>query len=264
MVGRCLILLLISYESIAQTYLGPRFQAMGNTGAALQGIYSLAVNPAGLSALERPTVSLDYQHHFFATDITTQSAMLGVPTRLGTFGLAVRQYGLKGAFDDIKAGFSFAKQLAPYFILGMSASFHQLYVPNYLSTSALSVDVGMQYLFGEGAIVGLQYANVGKADYGSDAYGTIPAYLRIGVSYPLVAVLVSADVVYRAVGSLGGHLGIEYRLGEVLHLRGGLSVNPMERHAGFGFHWQRLTFNTAASFHSRLGTSPQIGLCYAF
>ena len=86
MVGRCLILLLISCESLAQTYIGPNYQAMGHAGTALEGIYSLTANPAGLTGLDRIAASVGYQHHFFTTDITTQAALLGVPTRLGTWG----------------------------------------------------------------------------------------------------------------------------------------------------------------------------------
>ncbi|WP_257669882.1 hypothetical protein [Parapedobacter tibetensis] len=264
MIGRCLILLLISYDSLAQTYLGPRFEAMGYTGAALQGIYSLTANPAGLTGIEYLTANISYQHHFLTTDITSQSALLGVPTRLGIFGLAANRYGLKEAYDETKVGFSFAKQFGTRFSVGMSAGYHQLFIPNYLSVSSLSVDMGLQYHFERGATIGFQYTNIGNADYGQDIYGIIPTYIRIGGSYPLAQVIVSSDVVYRLERSLGGHFGIEYRIANLVCLRGGLSINPMQQHAGFGIYWQRFMFDAAATFHPRLGTSPQIGLCYAF
>ena len=264
MIGRCLILLLISYKSLAQTYVGPSYQAMGYTGTALQGIYSLTANPAGLMGLERIVVSLDYQHHFLTTDITTQAALLGMPTRLGTFGLAVTRYGLKRAYDETKAGLSFARQFGPRFSVGMSASYHQLYIPSYLHTFSLSVDMGMQYRFEQGPIVGFQYTNLGNAGYGADVYGSIPSFVRVGVSYPLKGVTIAGDVAYRMERALGGHLGVEYSVGEILCLRGGVSINPMQQHAGFGVRWLHFEFDAAATFHPRLGTSPQIGICYAF
>lgn len=264
MIGRCLILLLISYESIAQTYTGPNYQAMGHTGTALQGIYSLTANPAGLTGLQRTEIGLNYQHHFLTTAITTQAALVGVPTRMGTFGLAVSRYGLKRAYDDTKAGFSFARQFGPRFSVGMMASYHQLYIPNYLYTFSLSVDMGVQYRFEQGSIIGFQYTNLGNAGYGVDAYGVIPSFMRIGLSYPLKEVIITADVAYQTARALGGHFGVEYRIGEILCLRGGVSINPMQQHAGFGVRWFRFVFDAAATFHPRLGTSPQIGVCYAF
>ncbi|MBK1441848.1 hypothetical protein JHJ32_17750 [Parapedobacter sp. ISTM3] len=264
MIGRCLILLLISYESLAQTYVGPNYQAMGFTGTALQGIYSLTANPAGLVGVERLTASVSYQHHFFTADITTQAALLAIPTRLGAFGLAANRYGLKEAYDATKVSFSFAKQFGTQFSIGLSTNYHQLFIPNYLSTFSLSVDVGGQYHCGQGTIIGLHFSNPNNARYGQDVYGTIPAFIRLGASHPLAGVLVSVDAVYPLEGTLGGSFGVEYHIGDIVCLRGGLSTNPLQQHAGFGVDWQQFTLDAAATFHPRLGTSPQIGLSYVF
>lgn len=264
MISRCLILLLISYESLAQTYVGPNYQAMGFTGAALEGIYSLTANPAGLVGVEHPTGSINYQHHFFSPDVTTQAALLGLPTRYGVFGLMLNRFGLKSAYRDVKAGFSLAKHLGPRFALGLSANYHQLRIPSYLNVSSITVDVGMQYRLPKNAIIGLQYTNVGSASYEPGVYGIIPAYVKAGISYPFSAVIVVAEMVYRLTHTLGGHVGMEYAIGDLLYLRGGLSVNPLQQHAGFGLRWQHVTLHTATTFHPRLGATPQIGLCYAF
>ena len=264
MIRRCLILLLISYESLAQTYVGPNYQALGSAGTALEGIYSLTANPAGLVGVERFTTSVNYQHHFFLADVNTQALLLGVPTRLGAFGMALSRFGLKAAYSDLKASFAFAKRLSPRFALGLIASYHQLYVPSYLKETALSVDVGMQYHLPEGAIIGVQYTNVGNENYGQIVHGTIPAYVKAGVSYPWTHVMVTADVVYHATHQLGGNVGIEYNIGDIIFLRGGVSVNPLQQHLGFGLCWPHFTFGTAFTFHPQLGVSPQIGLCYAF
>ncbi len=263
MIGRCLILLLISYESVAQTYVGPNLQAMGHTGTALEGIYSLTANPAGLAGLTHIAITVNDQRHFFTPDITTQAALLGMPTRPGTWGLLVRRYGMGGAYHDTKAGLAFARRFGPRLSAGMLASYHQLYIPKYLSVYSFTVDMGIQYHFERGSTIGLQYTNVGAADYGATVYGTIPSLIKVGFSYPLAAVTLAADLAYRFEDSLSGHLGVAYWLGDIVCLRGGLSVNPMQQHAGFGFRWQRFMFDTAATFHPQLGVSPQIGVGYA-
>lgn len=237
---------------------------MGSTGAALEGIYSLTANPAGLVGVECLTASVNYQHHFFSEDVTTQAALLGIPTRLGTFGLALNRFGLKAAYNDLKAGFSFAKRLGPRIALGLTASYHQLHIPSYINVSALSVDVGMHYRFPDGIVIGMQYTNVGKATYRQEVYGAIPAYAKMGIRYPWPRVMIAAELVYRFIHRLGGNFGVEYNVGDLVYLRGGVSVNPLQRHAGFGLRWQHFTFDAAATFHPQLGTTPQIGLCYAF
>ncbi|MEC3881364.1 hypothetical protein [Parapedobacter sp. 10938] len=264
MLGRCILLLLISYESFAQTYVGPSQQAMGQASTALEGIYSITANPAGLAGLEYMALNVGYQHHFFATDITTQAAVFGVPTRLGTWGLVVRRYGMEGAYHDTKAGFAFARRFGPHLSAGMTASYHQLYIPNYLSVNSFAVDMGIQYHFEQGSTIGAQYTNIGNAGYGAAVYGTIPSFVKIGFSYPLAMVTLAVDLAYRFENRLSGHLGIAYWIGDILCLRGGLSVNPMQQHAGFGFRWQHFMFDVAATFHPHLGVSPQIGVGYAF
>lgn len=264
MIGRCLLLLLISYESIAQTYVGPNQQAMGNTGTALEGIHSLTANPAGLTGLSGIDVYLGYQRHFFSTAIATQAALLGIPTRLGTWGVAVRRYGMDGAYHDTRAGLTFARRFGPRLSVGMTANYHQLYIPTYLSVYSFAVDMGIQYRFDQGSIIGLQYTNIGEADYGAVVHGTIPTFIKVGFSYPLATVILAADLAYRFENQLSGHLGIAYWIDEIFCLRGGLSVNPMRQHAGFGFRWRRFMFDAAATFHPRLGMSPQIGVGYAF
>ena len=237
---------------------------MGQAGTALEGIYSITANPAGLAGLEDIAMSVGYEHHFFTTDITTQAALLGIPTRLGTWGMVVRRYGMDGAYHDTQAGFAYARRFGPHLSAGMSASYHQLYIPKYLSVYSFAVDMGVQYHFEQGSTLGLQYTNVGDADYGATVYGTIPSFVKVGFSYPLAMVTLAADLAYRFEHSLSGHLGIAYWIGDVLCLRGGLSVNPMQQHAGFGFRWQQFVFDAAATFHPRLGMSPQIGVGYAF
>jgi len=264
MIGRCLILLLISCESLAQAYVGPNYQAIGSTGAALQGINSLTANPAGLVGVKSFTAGVYYQPYFFSDEVSTQTAVLGVPTRLGCFGVVLNRFGLKTAYSDSKIGFSFAKRLSPQIALGLLANYHQLYIPSYANETALSVDVGMQYSFPQGAMIGLQYSNVGNTNYGQVVYGTIPAHLAAGVSYPWLHVLATAEMVYRFAEGIGGNFGVEYNIGDLVFLRGGISINPFQQHAGFGLCWPHFIFDTAVTFHPYLGATPQIGLCYAF
>jgi len=263
MIGRWPILLLISFECTAQTYLGPRHQAMGCTGAALQGIYSLTANPAGVTGLVQPVISVAHQHHFFASDITTQAGLIGIPTRLGTAGFAVSHYGLQGAYQELRMAVAYAKAFGPHFSLGLTANRHQLTVPSYLNSSGFSVDVGVQYRIGAQTVLGAYYANVGESAY-RDVYSEVPSYLRAGAIHGLDKVVVTADAVYHPGERLGGHFGFEYLPGEWLALRGGLSVNPLQQHAGFGVRWGGFILDVAATFHPWLGASPQIGLCYAF
>lgn len=263
MIGRCLILLLISAKAYAQTYTGTRYQAMGSTGTALQEIYSLTVNPSGLTALERPTAHVGHQYHFLSTEITGQTALLGIPTRLGNFGLMVHRYGLQDIYNEIHIGFAYAKQFGRELSLAVRINAHQLGISNYGTTRTFSADMGLQYHTAQGLIIGLHYLNVGGIDY-AHGLGALPSTVRLGASYRLDKVTVTSDVVYDRIRAANGHLGLEYAIITSLLLRGGVSVHPLQQHAGFGLVWGQMVVDVAATFQHYLGISPQIGISYAF
>jgi len=264
MVTRWLLLLLIATDSLAQPRLNPRYQAMGNAGVALQGLYNVVANPAGLANLTHATVGLAYLRHAYMADLTSHLAMAGFPCRLGTFGIAADRYGLRGTYRSLVVGFSFVRSFGPQLSLGLTTRYHQLWVPTYLQAAAVSVDAGVQYRMRDGTIVGLHAVNVGQATYGGRVYGTIPAGLGIGISQQLEQVTLTADGWYRPTQPVSGHFGLEYRLAAILCLRGGLSLQPLQQHAGFGLGWGGFDLDVGAVFHPQLGMSPQIGLSYAF
>lgn len=263
MIGRWLIFLLISAEAYTQTYTGTRFQAMGDTGVALQEIYSLTANPAGLTRLDGVVIHLAHRQHFLSTEITGQTALLGIPTAWGNFGLLASRYGLQDAYEEFQGGFVFAKPFGPKWAFALRFNLHQLRIPKYVADRTFSVDAGLQYLVRESLIIGLYYRNVGAMTYG-ELYGTLPSTLGIGTSYQLGNVLVTSDAVYDRIKTIAGRVGLEYALAPVFVLRGGISLNPLQQHAGFGVAWERMTIDAAATFHQRLGTAPQIGISYAF
>lgn len=248
-----------------QNAVGGRYLAMGNTGAALQGVYSLNVNQAGVSALQRPTVALLYQNHFFNTDIHTQAVMLGVPTRLGVLGVAASRYALTGAYTETKLGFAYGRRFGKELAVALGFNYHQLRIPNYGGSIALSVDIGLQYRLSQQMIVGVHYANLGNLGYGTDAFSIVPSVVRGGATYDFAEVVsVSSDVVYYLDNSLDTRVGLEYRLGDWFCFRGGISINPMQQYVGFGVQREQLAVDLTAAFHERLGMSPQISVAYAF
>ncbi|WP_257656993.1 hypothetical protein [Parapedobacter lycopersici] len=263
MIGRWLILLLISTKAYTQTYTGTRHQAMGGTGTALQEIYSLTANPAGLTRLDQVVVHVAYRQHFLSTEITGQTALLGIPTRLGNMGVRIHRYGLQDAYEALHGGVVYAKPLGPKLALAISVNFHQLRIPAYRVDRSFSADAGLQYHIREDLVVGIHYQNIGNMGY-ERVYGVVPSTLRIGVGYQLGKVILTSDAVYDLTRTLDGRAGLEYALTAALWLRGGFSLYPLQQYAGFGLAWDHMVVDVATTFHPRLGISPQMGISYAF
>lgn len=59
-------------------------------------------------------------------------------------------------------------------------------------------------------------------------------------------------------------MGIDYRIIDLLSLRGGLSAKPFKQYAGFGLNYKKLLLDMATTYDANLGYAPQIAVGYAF
>jgi hypothetical protein len=94
----CLIFILLPALAIAQISPGPRSLAMGSAGTALQDVWSLQHNPAGIAQIERSIIALAYQRHFSDQDLSTQKAVLVMPFKKNVLGLSFHRFGFKSFY----------------------------------------------------------------------------------------------------------------------------------------------------------------------
>lgn len=262
---RVLLLLLITVNAKAQKNQGARFTGMGNVGTALQDVYSLVSNPAGIATLKSPTASLSFEKPFLGLDIKSQSALFAFPFKLGVLGYAIHSYGIPNAYSNLKTGLSLARMFGPQLSLAITINYHQLKIPSYGSNKTFSIEFGAQYMLNENWTIGAHIDNPGRFGFKNENYYVIPSLLHFGNSYQFSEhVLISMEGKYLFHESFDGSLGIEYSMIEWMKLRGGISVNHFQQHVGFGFAYQDFLFDAATTIHPRLGVSPQISLSYVF
>lgn len=249
----------------AQENRGGRFTGMGNAGTALQDVYSLVSNPAGITTLKSPTASLSFERPFLGLDVKSQSALLAFPFRLGVLGYAINSYGIPGAYSNLKTGLSLARMFGPQLSLAITMNYHQLKIPSYGSNKTFSLEIGAQYIVNENWIIGAHIDNPGSFGFKNENYYIIPTLLHLGNSYQFSEqVLISIEGKYLFNENFDGSLGIEFSMVDWMKLRGGISVNHFQQFVGFGFAYQGFLFDTATTIHPRLGISPQISLSYVF
>src|ERR1035437_9859508 len=87
------LLLIFPLSLSGQINPGPRITALGMTGVALQGAWSLQSNQAGLASISKPVASVAYKSEFFNPDLSTQSAVIVYPDKGNVFGLSFQSYG---------------------------------------------------------------------------------------------------------------------------------------------------------------------------
>lgn len=243
---------------------GPRFTSLGNMGVALQDIWSLQSNQAGLAAIEQPTAAIAYQSNYLDTDISTQTALFAYPHKRNIFGISVQNYGVS-AYSEQRIGLCYSKRFGSTLFAAINANLHQLSISQYGSAHTYSIEAGLQYKIGKQLLIGTHISNPGKNAFNDNVNASVPTDIQLGASYWFSdKVLLNGGLIKSLSTITDARFGLEYKPGESVALRGGINANPFRQFAGFGCKYKGLHIDVAASSHPNLGYSPQLALGYEF
>ena len=237
---------------------------MGNAGVAIQDVWSLTTNQAGIAAFKKPIVGAGYEQRFLDKDLSAQSLVLILPVKNGVFGASFQKYGIS-AFNEQKVGLSYARQFGSNFSLAINANFHQLKILSYGDANTFSTEVGFQYKLGKELIIGGHIANPNRSNYSKDVNVSVPVSMQLGLAYQISEQLLIVNTFDKILGyPTDFKIGGEYGVIKWLSLRGGISLSPFKQFAGLGFNYQHIHIDVATSSHAVLGHTPQLALGYEF
>ncbi|PRY53036.1 hypothetical protein B0I27_10443 [Arcticibacter pallidicorallinus] len=244
---------------------GSRLLSMGNTGVALQDVWSMQANPAGIASLACPAAALTYQKNYPGTSLSTEAAVMVYPLKKHAFGLAFQSFGFS-AYKELRMGLAYARKFGETVFTAVDFHYHQISVPSYGETRAFSIDAGFQYKPSSELIIGAHISNLSNSSYDQSAGADIPVQLSVGASYRFSEELLLSSSVVAANGDRGGDFrtGLEYCLMSQLAFRAGVGIHPFNQYAGMGYVFKRLSVDMAVSNHLVLGYNPQISLAYVF
>ena len=263
-----LLLLLLSFcisNIYAQNLTGPKLTAMGNTGAAVNDIWSIEANIAGITNLSSPTIALNYINYHFNNEISTQALVFILPLNKNYLGLSIQRYGIT-EYNEIKAGFAFAKKFGTNLSIAIKGNYHQIKINNYGTTTGFSADVGVMYNLNKQLTFGLYINNPAHQKYTTNTVkNNIPSTISMGASYHASnKILIAASINKQFDNKFDVGFGIDYKLLEIISLRGGLTMKPFKQYVGIGLNHKKFNVDLAIENDPNLGYSPQIALAYAF
>lgn len=249
----------------AQYNQGGRLTAMGNASAAVNDLWSLNANPAGITDTKSATAGINYARYFFGDDLSEQNFAVVLPFNNNYAGFSINRYGIN-EFNEIKAGLALAKKFGEHFSLALKTNVHQLKISEYGHATTFSVDLGANYALSEQIRFGLYVNNPSAQKYKATSLAApIPTKIHLGATYePSNKVIIGATVSKTFDEKFDVAMGIDYRFHEVLSLRGGLGAKPFKQYFGIGLNYQKFLLDIAVQSHPQIGYTPQIGLSYAF
>lgn len=260
----CLICILFQLSLHAQNNPGSRSKALGSASTALEDVWSLQLNSAGIASIERAVFALGYEQHFLDPELSTQSAIFGLPLKHYALGISFQRYGITEYLEQT-AGIALSRKFSDALSIALSMNYHQVSIPFYGSGNTISVDVGMQYSLNDKLRLGSAITNPGRSKINDLSGSQIPTGVSVGLAIDLSdKVLFLSDLSKILDYGMNLRMGIEYRIVKSFYLRGGISANPFKQTGGFGLKFGRISVDAAISSHPRLGYSPNLSLNYEF
>ena len=259
------ILLFVALLSSAQNGLPPnagaKGAAMGNISAAFQGIYSAFSNPAGLATLPHWGVAAMGEQRFLIPEIRSVAAAGAVTSGIGTFGVHLHYFGLE-EYNEQRLGLLYARPLFEYLSLGISLDLLNTRIPDYGSQLSATGSVGLQVKLADPLWLGVHLFNPFRIRRNNGEY--YPTLLRAGFSYQASErVLLCGEAEKDIDFPLRWKGGLEYRLLDVLSLRGGFSTQPAQGTFGASLSWKTgLSLDFAFQWNQLLGWTPAFSIIY--
>lgn len=249
----------------AQMNSGARFMGMANVGTALEDVYSLGSNQAGIASLKRSKLALAFQEHNHPTNVRSVAVFLVFPSYIGIVGLYANRYSLNKDFNELRGGLTLSHLFASKFAVAGTLNYHHLLISEYGVNTALSFDLGFQYRLSQDWALGMHFINPLAYVSTEELFYEIPAQVKMGASYILSnQILLAIESEHDLNDYYNFRLGLEYSIINRVNLRGGMSLKPFERYVGAGIDFNKIGVDAASSFHPQLGISSQFSLNYAF
>ena len=135
---------------------------MGSAGTALQDVWALQQNSAGAASIEHAIFALGYEQHYLNPELSTQSAVLGLPVKKHVLGISLQRYGITEYLEQT-AGLALSRSFSTALSISLALKYHQVSIPVYGSGHAISVDAGMQYNLNNSIRLGSYIYNPGRS-----------------------------------------------------------------------------------------------------
>lgn len=260
-----IILICSIKNSYSQHNYGPRLTAMGKNSAAVNDIWSIEANVAGITSSQHPSIAVNYVNYFFGPEISQQGFAFLLPIKNNYLGISLQRYGIT-EYNEIKAGFAYAKKFGTNLSIAIKGNYHQIKISNYGATTGFSADVGVMYSLSKQITFGLYLNNPAKQKYTNNSVtNNIPSNISVGASYHASSkILIATSINKQLDNKFDVGFGIDYKLLEIMSLRGGLTMKPFKQYGGIGFNHKKFNVDLAIENDPNLGYSPQIALAYAF
>ena len=242
----------------------PRSSGIGSASVSLTDMWAVQNNQAGLGFIKITTAGISYQNQFLLKELSTKSFACAFPIKSGTFGISISNFGYS-LYSENKIGLGFGKSFGEKIAVGISMDYFRTSISEYGNKNYFAAEIGIQAKPFKNLTLGAHLFNPTRTKFTSYNDERIPTIMRLGLDYKFsekifIALETEKDIEKKTTVKAG----IEYELIKKVYLRAGISTHPSLSCFGIGINLKQFKLDISSTYHSTLGSSPQIGLIYEF
>ncbi len=243
--------------------IGGRQSGLANTAGLIVDVWAIKNNPAAFGMSEHSGIGLQYQNRFLIPELSIQNLAIGYHSSAGNFGLYYQQFGFE-LFRQIQLGVGYGLKLSDKFAAGVNINYHFIRLGDiYGSKYNMSAGLGIFYKPVKKVVLGASVLNVNRARLADYQDERLPTVLIISAQYAVTnATNFMIDFEKEITSPLNIKGALEVKTSDKIKVMIGINSNPFLSAFGCGINLKKLTVFISASWHTRLGLLPGLGLDY--
>lgn len=245
--------------------IGARSSSLGHASSCLIDIWSSRNNQGSLGFVRRAEVGAFYENRFFVKELTQSGFAVVAPIKKGTFGLSYSSLGYK-LYRESQVTLGYGMKLNDNISVGVAFDYLNTKIADiYGQAHAVTGSIGFTAKLLPQLVISSHLYNPFRAKITNYNNEKVPTIYKFGAQYIFSKkVFIVGEAEKTSAQKINIKGGIEYNPSSLIYLRVGGSSYPTQASFGVGVNYNGLKIDLSSSYHSILGISPQIGLCYAF
>lgn len=227
-------------------------------------VFSFTANQASLAQLRNTQAAVYGERKFLLSELNLYTAVLGLPTRSGNFGLKGGYYGFS-EYNETQLGLAYGRKLSEKIDLGAQFNYNGIRVAGYGNAAAISFELGTVFHLTEKLHTGLHINNPVGGKFGKDQQEKLSSIYTFGIGYEASdKFFVSTEIIKEEDQPVNVNTGLQYKFLLSLSARIGMSTATSTGWMGFGFSWKLFRLDVTAAYHPQLGITPGLLLLFNF
>lgn len=242
--------------------LAAAYPGLGAYSAGHADVFSFTANQASLAQLKHVSAGVYAERRFLLSELNSFTAVAGLPTRSGNFGLKAGYYGFAD-YNETQLGLAYARSLGKNIDAGLQFNYYGIRIAEgYSNATAISFAAGVLLHITERLHAGVHVSDPAGGKFGKSEE-ELAAQYSFGMGYEASEKFIfSAEIIKEEDRPVNVQTGLQYKFIPQLLVRTGLSASTSSIYFGVGLTVRSFRLDITTSYHPQLGLSP--GLLFLF